>query len=112
VRTKSNTSPELYVSLYIKLVSENYERYHKIFTYGSKQGICVAAAAVSHDKVLVKRLPNHASIFSVEAIAILLALDTIRIISQFTEQDFLILSESLSCVTAVENRILVNPLVV
>jgi ribonuclease HI len=108
VGTKSNTSPDLYLSE-MKLVSENYEGYCKIFTYGSKQGICVAAAAVSQDKVLVKRLPNHASIFSAEAIAILLALD---IISQSTEQDFLIVSDSLSCVTAVENRNLENPLVV
>jgi hypothetical protein len=56
-------------------VCENYEGYVKIFTDGSKQGICVAA--VRHDKVLVKRLPNHASIFLAEAIAILLALDII-----------------------------------
>jgi hypothetical protein len=54
----------------MKQVSENYEGYDKIFTDGSKQGICVAAAAaVSHDKVLVKRLPYHASIFSAEATA-------------------------------------------
>jgi ribonuclease HI len=57
----------------------------------------------------VKRVPNHASLFSAEAITILVALD---IISQSTEQDFLILSDSLSCVTAVENRNLENPLVV
>jgi hypothetical protein len=107
VGKKSNTTPDLYLSLYMKLVSENYEGYNKIFTDGSKQGICVAA--VSHDKVLVKRLPNHASIFSAEAIAILLALD---IINQSTEQCFLILSDSLSSVNAVENRNLENPLVV
>jgi ribonuclease HI len=107
---KSNTSPDLYLSLYTKLVSENYEGYDKVFSDGSKQGICVAAAAaVSHDKVLVKRLPNHESIFSAEAIAILLALD---IISQSTEEDFLILSDSVSCVNAVENRNLENRLVV
>jgi hypothetical protein len=56
VGTKCKTSPDLYLSLYMKLVSENYEDYDKIFTDGSKQGICVAAAAVSRDKVLVKRL--------------------------------------------------------
>jgi ribonuclease HI len=103
--TKSNTSPDIYLSLYIKLVSENCD---KIFTDGSKQGICVAAAAVSPDKVPVKRLPNHAPILSAEAIAVLLALD---IISQSTKQHFLFLSDSLSCVYAVENRNLVNPLV-
>jgi hypothetical protein len=76
----------------MKLVSENYKGYDKIFTDGSKRGICVAAAAVSHDKVLVKRLRNHASIFSAEAIAILLALD---IISLSTKQHFLVLSRNL-----------------
>jgi hypothetical protein len=88
VGTKSNTSPDLYLSLCIKLVSENYEGYNNMFTDGLKQGICVAAAAVNHDEVLLKRLPNHASIFSAEAIAILLALD---IISQSTKQHLLIL---------------------
>jgi hypothetical protein len=89
VGTKSNKSPDLYLSLYMKLVSENYAGYHKIWTDGSKQRICVSAA-VSHDKVMVKRLPNHSSIFSAKAIAILLALD---IISQSTEQGFLIVSD-------------------
>jgi hypothetical protein len=69
VGTKFNTSPDLRPSLYIELVSENYEGFNSIFTDGSKQGLCVAAAAVSHDKVLVKRHPNHASIFSAEAIS-------------------------------------------
>jgi hypothetical protein len=108
VGTKFNTSPVLYLSHYMKLVSENYESYYRIFTDGSKHGIC-AAAAVSHDKVMVKRLCNHASIFSAEAIAFLLALD---IVSQSTEVDFLILSDSLFCVNAVENRNLENPLAV
>jgi hypothetical protein len=62
--TNCNISPDLYLALYMKLVSEKYKGYDKIFTDGSNQGICVAAAAaaVSHDKVLVKRPPNHASI--------------------------------------------------
>jgi hypothetical protein len=109
--TNSNTSPDLYRSLYInnKLVSELFEGYIKIFTDVSKEGICVAAAAVSHDKVLVKRLPNHAFIFPAESIAIFLAL---HIVSQSTKQHFLILSESPSCVNAVKNRNLQNPLVV
>jgi hypothetical protein len=55
---------------------------------------------------MVKRLPNHASIFSA---AILLALD---IISQSTKQHFMILSDSLSCVNAVENRNFENLLIV
>jgi hypothetical protein len=86
------------LSLYNKLVYENYEGYNTIFTDGFKQRIFVAAAAACHDKV---RLPNLASIFSAKAIAILLALD---IISQSTKQHFFILSDSLPCVNAIENR--------
>mgnify|MGYP006359885113 CR=1 FL=1 len=69
----------------------------------------MAAAAVVIDKVLVQRLPDHASIFSAEAQSILLALD---IISQSSNQDFVILSDSLSCVEAIKNRHLQNPLIV
>jgi hypothetical protein len=53
---------------------------------GSKQGSAVASAAVSGDKILVKRLPNNASIFSAESSAILLALD---VISQTSNAKFL-----------------------
>jgi ribonuclease HI len=69
----------------------------------------VAAAAVMVNKVLVKRLPDHASIFSAEAQAILLALD---IISQSSNQHFLILSDALSCVEAIKNRNLHDPVMV
>jgi hypothetical protein len=109
VGTKSNTFPDLYLSLYNELFCENYEGYSNIFTDGLKQGISDAAAAVCHDKVLVKRPPNHASIFSVEAISMRLALD---IISQSTKQHPLVLSDSLSCGNVVEIRNLQNPLVV
>jgi ribonuclease HI len=70
------------------------QRYKKIFTDGSKQGPAVAAAAVTEGKVLIKRLPDNASIFSAESQAILLALD---IISQSHTHDFLICSDSLTC---------------
>ena len=99
--TKLDTPPDQYLSAYHELISEKYEDYTKIFTDGSKQGNAVAAAAVMVNKVLVKRLPDHASIFSAEAQAIVLALN---IISQSSNQHFLILSDSLSCVEAIKNR--------
>jgi hypothetical protein len=70
---KLNTSPEFYLSVYNQL-TDAYQGYKKIFTDGSKQGAAVAAAAVTEGKVLVKRLPDNASIFSAESQAILLAL--------------------------------------
>jgi hypothetical protein len=85
-----------------------YEGYKKIFTDGSKQGGAVSAAAVAEWKVLVKRLPDHASIFSAEAIGILLALN---IIEQSPGRHFLIISDSFSCIKALENRKFSNPLI-
>jgi ribonuclease HI len=103
--TKSNILPDHYLSCYKELVL-TYEGYKKIFTDGSKQGGAVSAAAVAEWKVLVKRLPDHASIFSAEAIGILLALN---IIEQSPGRHFLIISDSFSCIKALENRKLSNP---
>ena len=58
--------------------------------------------------VLVKRLPDHSSIFSAEARAILLALN---IIEQSPGKGFLILSDSLPCLQSLENRNFLNCLV-
>jgi hypothetical protein len=104
--TKSNILPDHYLSCYKELVL-TYEGYKKIFTDGSKQGGAVSAAAVAEWKVLVKRLPDHASIFSAEAIGILLALN---IIEQSPGRHFLIISDSFSCIKALENRKFPNPL--
>jgi ribonuclease HI len=73
-----------------------------------KKGSAVSAAAVTKGTVLVSRLPNHASIFSAESRAVLLALN---IIEQATCNHFLILSDSLSCLKAIENRKVQNPLI-
>ena len=102
---KSDTSPDLYLSYYNELVSKCLG-HKKIFTDGSKKGRAVSAAAVTEGTVLVSRLSDHASIFSAESRAVLLALNTI-------EQGFcklvLILSDSLSCLKAIENRKVQNP---
>ena len=104
---KSDTSPDLYLSYYKELVSK-YQGYKKVFTDGSKKGSAVSAAAVTKGTVLVSRLPDHASIFSAESRAVLLALN---IIEQASCKLFLILSDSLSCLKAIENRKVQNPLI-
>ena len=104
---KSDTSPDLYLSYYRELISK-YPGYKEVFTDGSKKGSAVSAAAVTKGTVLVNRLPNHASIFSAESRAVLLAL---RIIEQSSGKHFLILSDSLSCLIAIENRKVQNPLI-
>jgi ribonuclease HI len=105
--TKSNTSPDIYLSRYRELVSM-YQGYQQIFTDGSKHRSAVSAGAVTEGKVLALRLPDHSSIFSAEARAVLVGL---KIIEQSPEKCFLILSDSLSCLKSLENRNLQNPVV-
>jgi hypothetical protein len=57
---------------------------------------------------LVKRLPNHSSIFSAESRAVLLALE---IMKQSCSRQFLIISDSRSCLKSLENRNFQNPLI-
>ena len=107
IGTKSSTAPEVYRSLYNEMLSY-YEDYNEIYTDGSKKDSAVSSAAVTKNKLLVKRLPDNASIFSAEAVAVLLALD---IISQSPNRRFLILSDSHSCLASIDNRNLQNPIV-
>jgi hypothetical protein len=108
VGTKSNTSPDEFLSSCNELISL-YHGYENIFTDGSKQGSAVASAAVSGNKILVKRLPNNASTFSAETSAMLVALD---MISHTSNLKFLILSDSLSCINSIENKDFQNPFIV
>jgi hypothetical protein len=87
IGTKSSTPPDEFISSYNELISL-YQSYENISTDSSKQASAVASAAVSGDKILVKQLPNNASIFSAESSAVLLALD---MISQTSNLKFLIL---------------------
>jgi ribonuclease HI len=68
----------------------------------------IASAAVARGQTLVKRLPDHASIFSAEALAINLALD---IIGNSSHKKFLVLSDSLSCLQNIRNKDFKNPLI-
>ena len=85
-----------------------YDGYTRIYTDGSKEGKTVAAAAVTEGRVLMKRLPDNASIFSAEAQAILMALD---IAEQSHIKKCIILSDSLSCLQSIHNRNIQNPLI-
>jgi hypothetical protein len=77
-------------------------------TDGSKEDAAVAAAAVAESAVLVKRLSDHSSIFSAEARAILLALDGAL---QSANDRFVMLSNLLACLHAIQNRKLSNMLI-
>jgi ribonuclease HI len=92
----------------LKEILAIFKEYTHIYTYRSKDGKTVAAAAVSSGKTLTKRLPDHASIFSAESQAILLDID---IAKQSSNTKILILLDSLSCLQSVQNRNLNNPFI-
>ena len=83
--------------------------FEHIYTDGSKEGKNVAAAAVLDGEVYQFRLPNNASIFSAELKTIDLALSHI-------EQDaywrYIIFTDSLCAMKALENEKTDNPLIV
>jgi len=104
---KADTQPDLYIAKYHELQSILCD-YTKIFTDGSKDGSLVVAAAVSTATNLSCRLPDNSSIFSAEAYAILLATD---IIKSSIGTKFVIFSDSLSCLQAIQNRLWDNPII-
>ncbi|KAG1696944.1 hypothetical protein GQR58_006143 [Nymphon striatum] len=103
---KKGTTPS-YVYLYKFLeVSDSYHGYHHIYTDGSRQNDEVAAAAISSLRSLSSRLPDKSSIFSAESKALLLALD---IVENSTYGRYIILSDSLSCLMALDNMKYIHP---
>jgi ribonuclease HI len=108
VGKKADTQPDLFLSKYRELVS-TLNGYTRLFTDGSKDGAAVAAAAVAGAQSRSCRLPDNSSIFSAEAHAILLATDLIK--SNNSNTKFVIFSDSLSCLQAIQNRRWDNPIV-
>jgi kelch-like protein 2/3 len=104
---KSETPPYIFHSKLDEILSV-FDGYTRLYTDGSKDGPAVASAAVSGTRVFVKRLPNHSSIFSAEAHAILLALN---VMEQSAVDRFVLLTDSLSCLQSIENRKLNHPLI-
>ena len=89
-------------------MKESFINYEEIYTYGSKDGDIVAAAAVSEDFIVQIRLPDKSSIFSAELKAILMAL---RLIEESDKGNFVVFSDSLSSLMALRGTSFDNPLV-
>jgi len=82
--------------------------YSAIYTDGSKDDDRVASAAVFGQQVYSFRLPSAISIFSVEANAILLYM---KFVTSSGESKFMICSDSLSCLLAIESCKTQNPFI-
>ena len=106
-KNKATTDPEFFQILFHEML-EVYPEHSRIYTDGSKDGELVGSAAVSRDAVRQCRLPKWSTIFTAEIIAIGLALDIVEVSNN---NKYLILSDSLSSLQAINNTRWDNPLV-
>ena len=108
---KEETHPDIFKKEYNELI-QKYHSYETIFTDGSKSDNAVGSAAVhikknkkeKDEEKLQQRLPVDASITSAEVGALQ---EAISIITRSTKTQFLILSDSLSCLQALKQ---INPI--
>jgi kelch-like protein 2/3 len=87
---------------------EAYVGFTRIYTDGSKSNEAVACAAICGQTVQSCRLPDGASVFSAEMRAIQIALQMIR---NSSDRQFVILSDSLSCLQSIRNVNWMHPMV-
>ncbi len=107
IGTKSETPLDVFKSKLNEIFS-CFEGYSRIYTDGSKAGAAVGAAAISGPRLLVKRLTDNSSIFSAESHGILLALS---MVGMSTNHDFIVLTDSLSCLQSIKNQQLSHPII-
>jgi ribonuclease HI len=100
---KSETNPLLIQQQFAEIRSVTSE-YSAIYTDGDR----VASAAVFGQQVYSARIPSASSIFSAEANAILLAL---KFVASSKKSKFMICSDSLSCLLAIESCTTQNPFI-
>ena len=100
--SKSTTEANTYYKAYYGLMLTKYKEFERIFTDGSKSETAVGSAAVPMEYEIdevFKRIPSNASIYTAEATALDMALDTIK---KSNKSSFVILSDSLSCLVALK----------
>jgi hypothetical protein len=103
---KSAMHPLTYQKLHADIQHE-YADHYSIYTDGSKDKGRVAAAAVCRGLEVVTRIPDQSSIFMTEARALLLALEYIEASDR---RDYIIYSDSFSCLQAVANLKIEHPI--
>ena len=92
---------------FLELRSE-FSHHLEIYTDGSEDGIRLAAAVVAPNFVNTVRLPDNANIFTAEIHALDMALNIIR---RARSKDYVVFSDSLSSLQAVESCKVENPLI-
>ena len=108
LKCKSACDNPLSLVTSFKAYASNMVNFNFIYTDVSKTDEGVAAAAVSDSFQASCRLPGEATIFSAEAVGILMAL---RYISSSKHHNFVICSDSLSCLQSMSSCNLTNSLI-
>ena len=107
---KNDTLPDVFLNLFRELRDNAYYDFLHIYTDGSKEDECVAAAYVipsMENYTASFRLPNGASIYTAETFAILEAIEYVR--ENHDALKIVIFSDSLSCLQALEGIKVRNP---
>ena len=105
---KATTNPIIFKTKFLE-VKEQYYTHEEIYTDGSKDGEKVASAAILDGELYQFRLPNNSSIFSAELKAIDLTLNHIE---QDSYWRYVIFTDSLSAIRALDGEKTDNPLIV
>nr|XP_042910734.1 uncharacterized protein LOC122271965 [Parasteatoda tepidariorum] len=98
IYSKSNFAPIIYQQLFSSH-SHQYSEYMPIFTDGSKSVGYVGCGVKIADDTYSYRIPDICSVFTADAVAILLAL---RLISSRSERKYFIYSDSMSVLKQLE----------
>merc|ERR1712032_1666947 len=104
------TDPQIYKNLFYDILINQYYSYDRIYTDGSKDDVSVSSASVPFNReisVQNQRIPSTASIFTAEANAIDIALNSIK---KSKNKCFLIITDSLSCLMALKSPETKNPI--
>ena len=97
---KENTPPYIYKNL-LKNILENHNDFQELYTDASKSDEGVGIAIIKNNSQTSFKLPSTCSIYTAEALAILLA---IKFINKKENQKHIILSDSLSTLISVQNK--------
>ena len=105
--SKNTTAPIIYRQLY-RQKHEQYKDHYKMYTDGSKQHDETGCAFVTSQFSSKYHLPDHSSIFTAELYAILKAINHCKSLVSY---QFLICTDSLSCLQSIQNIYSKHPLV-
>ena len=99
---KSGSNPHILKDNF-RWLQSRYKNYQQVYTDRSKEDSKVGCDVISSNHINMQRIPDDSSIFTDEAKAVNLALDSIRTCD--TNNKFIIFSDSLSVLKAMNHPV-------